>query len=710
MEKTLDGNLMNLLNRKIRFIKILPVLGIFFISVTGCSSEGGGLDPVSALLAAISPSSPPGEEVPPPGEAGTPAWVSASDAAFSDKVEIRWEAVPAQEYKVFRKSVFESSFQQIGSVTDPVFMDSVSNSQSLFQYAIQVVDLEGKISPISLFDTGTVGFNTSCSAKLNTLGGGTSLYSRFKNGFPGTAISVSSWGNSVLVASGTNVYLLSVNGDMIGVWTGISPKAMVVDASNRIFALAGMKVFELNSDCSQTSLIDLPADSEPKDLALDTSGNLYISEANFDTGTDRIFKYSSSGNLLKTWDLPGTFREPYAIYIHPSDDSLLVADNSSFNLYQYDISGDTPNQIAFKQITVGQIIDMTMSGNQILVAIQQNTFPDNGPYLVRFHSGMAGGSVTMKINPAGRSTIQSIATDNRNGNVFAVDTERSSILSCASPIFSNCSPSLVGISPLRIVRDDKKNFYILHATKQITKLNPNGAHISSFVLPSFQGSSVQGSDMEIDGDFLYISGRNSSDAKVLVKVKTDFTGVTIRTLPANSFVPFTNIAVTGGKVFSDFVDFGEEDMFTYLNFSSVNGGGEGNYLDNSYRESFIMNTIDLETDFAGNFYHMLIGMGDSDIHTSISKFNSNTLEWSNLIQSTTTPFQQITTDKSGNLYTLEGTVNNGFKVFKRDGNFTELNQISIPTNQISTGAFYVSDTGDSSFLATPWSLHKIMLP
>ncbi|TGK43920.1 hypothetical protein EHO65_02115 [Leptospira andrefontaineae] len=688
----------------------LFVLVFNFSFFAGCSSEEGGFDPVSALLAVISPgSSGPGEN-PPPGEAGTPAWVSASDAVFSDKVEIRWDPVPAQEYRVFRKSIFETSFQQIGSVTDPIFSDTVSNSQSLFQYAIQVVDLEGKISPISIFDTGTVGFNSSCSTKLNSLGGGTSLYSRFKNGFPGTAISVSSFGNSVLVASGSNVYLLNVNGDMIGVWTGISPKAIVVDSSNRIFALAGMKIFELNSDCSQTSLIDLPADSVPKDLALDTSGNLYISEANFDTGTDRIFKYSSAGNLLKTWDLPGTFREPYAIYIHPSDNSLLVADNSSFDLFQYDITGDTPVQLASKQITVGQIIDMTMSGNQILVAIQRNSFPDNGPYLVRFHSGMSGGSVTMKINPSGPSTIQSIATDNRNGNIFAVDTERSSILSCAAPIFTNCDPNLIGISPLRIVRDEKKNFYILHATKQITKLNPNGSHISGFVLPSFQGSSVQGSDLEIDGDFLYISGRNSSDTRVLIKVKTDFTGVTTRALPANSFVPFANIAVTGGKVFSDFVDLGEEDSFTYLNFSSINGGGDGNYLDNSYRESFIMNTIDLETDYAGNFYHMLIGFGDTDIHTSISKFNSNTLEWNNLVQSATTPFQQITTDKSGNLYTLEGTSNNGYKIFKRDGNFTELNQISIPTNQISTGAFYVSDTGDTSFLATPWSLHKIMLP
>ncbi|GBF37122.1 hypothetical protein LPTSP1_01000 [Leptospira johnsonii] len=692
------------------FMKRVPLLIlIFHFFITGCSSEAGGFDPVAALLAAISPGSP-GGEVPPPGEAGTPAWVSASDAAFSDKVEIRWEPVPAQEYRVFRKSVFESSYQQIGSVTDPVFTDPVSNSQSLFQYAIQVVDPEGKISPISLFDTGTVGFNSSCSTKLNALGGGTSLYSRFKNGFPGTAISVSSWGNSVLITSGTNVYLLNANGDIIGVWTGISPKAMVVDPSDRIFALVGMKVFELNSDCSQTSLIDLPGDSSPKDLALDTSGNLYISEANFNTGTDRIFKYSSAGNLLKTWDLPGTSRQPYAIYIHPSDNSLLVADNSTFDLYQYDISGDTPIQLASKQITVGQIIDMTMSGGQILVAIQQNSFPDNGPYLVRFHSGMSGGSVTMKINPAGFSTIQSIATDNRNGNIFAVDTERSSVLSCAAPIFTNCSPSLIGFSPLRIVRDDKKNFYILHATKQITKLNPNGAHISNFVLPSFQGSSVQGADLEIDGDFLYISGRNLSDTKVLVKVKTDFTGVTTRTLPANPFVPFTNIAVTDGKVFSDFVDIGEEDFFTYLNFSSVNGGGDGSYLDNSYRESFIMSTDELETDYAGNFYHMLVGMGESDIHTSISKFNSNTLEWTNLVQSATIPFQQITTDKSGNLYTLEGTTNNGYKLFKRDGNFTELNQISIPTSQISTGALYVSDTGDSSFLATPLSLHKIMLP
>ncbi|MGJ4746833.1 hypothetical protein ACQV5M_10785 [Leptospira sp. SA-E8] len=696
---------MKFLNRKQRFIKILPVLGI--LCMLNCSSEGGGFDPVSALLAAISPgSSDPGGA---PGEAGTPTWVIASDAAFSDKVEVRWDPVPAQEYRVFRKSVFESSFQQIGSVTDPIFTDSVSNSQSLFQYAIQVVDPEGKISPISLFDTGTVGFNSSCSTKLNTLGGGTSLYSRFKNGFPGVAVSVSSFGNSLLVASGGNVYLLNASGDMIGVWTGISPKAMVVDAGNRIFALVGLKIFELNSDCTQTSLIDLPADSVPKDLALDTTGNLYISEANFDTGTDRIFKYSSAGNLLKTWDLPGTFREPYAIYIHPSDNSLLVADNFSFDLFQYDISGDTPVQLASKQITVGQIIDMTMSGAQIIVAIQQNTFPDNGPYLVRFHSGMSGGSVTMKINPAGPSTIQSIATDNRNGNILAVDTERSSILSCSAPIFSNCAPSLVGISPLRIVRDDKKNFYILHATKQITKLNPNGAHLSSFALPSFQGRPVQGSDLEIDGDFLYISGRNSLDARVLIKVKTDFTGATTRTLPANSFVPFTNIAVTGGKVFSDYVDLGEEDTFTYLNFSSINGGGDGNYLDNSYRESFIMSTTELEADYAGNFYHMLLGL-DSDIHTSISKFNSNTLEWNNLVQSSTIPFQQITTDKSGNLYTLEGTTNNGYKVFKRDGNFTELNQTSIPTNQISTGAFYVSDTGDSSFLATPWSLHKIMLP
>ncbi|TGL64236.1 hypothetical protein [Leptospira sarikeiensis] len=689
--------------------KITVCLLISTLTFYNCSQEGQSFDPVSALLAVISPSGGTGTPTDPAPPGDAPQWVTASDATFTNKVEINWDPIPASEYRVFRKSSFESSYQQIGTTSNSTFTDNVSDTQKSFQYAVQAVSLEGNVSSMSLFDTGGISYNTGCSTKLNSNGGGGTQFVRFKNGFAGGVLSATSWGNLLLVSSGANTYLLNTTREVIGVWTGVASKSIVVDPSNRIFALVGMKVFELFSDCSQASIIDLPADSEPKDLAVDTSGNLYISEANFDTGTDRIFRYSSSGNLLKTWDLPGTFREPYAIYIHPADGSLLVADNSNFDLYQYDISGDTPVQLASKDIFVGQIIDMTMVGNQIIVAIKKNSFPDLGNYLVRFHSGMSGGSVLLPITPSLSSTVQSISTDSRTGNVFVADAGRGSVVSCSSPIMTPCFQDLIGSSPIQVVRDTNQNFYILHTTGQITKLNANGAQISSFVLPTFQGSTIQGTDMEIGGDSLYLSGRTSS-AKVLIKVKTDFTGATTSSLPSNVFVPFTNLAIYNNSLFTSQVDIGDEDYFMYLNYSSLIGGSSGTYIDNPFREWGIFSTDELEVDNVGNFYQMIFAQNETDFYTGIIKFDLNSLTWTNLSGASSVAYQQITTDKNGKLYTLEGTVGNGFKIVIRDSNFTNLGEVAIPTNQISTKVLYVSDTGDSAFLATPWTLHKIMLP
>ncbi|PJZ49764.1 hypothetical protein [Leptospira saintgironsiae] len=691
--------------RKITVCFLISTLSLF-----SCSPDGKSFDPVGALLAVISPNGGTGNPTDPGPPADAPQWVSASDAIFANKVEISWDPIPASEYRIFRKSEFESNYQQIGTSSDPFFSDTVSDTQKSFQYAVQAVTLDGNLSSMSLFDTGGIANNAGCLAKLNSFGGGTSQFLRFRSGFSGDTQSVASWGNLLLISSGGNVYLLNTSRDIIGIWTGISAEEMVTDASNRIFALSGKKVFELFSDCSQASIIDLPADSSPKDLAIDTTGNLYISEANFNTGTDRIFKYSSAGNLLKSWDLPGTFRQPNAIYIHPADGSLLVADNSSFDLFQYDISGDTPIQLAFKDIFVGQIIDMTMTGNQIIVAIKRNSSPDPGNYLVRFHSGMAGGSVLLPITPSLNSTIESISIDSRTGNVFAADSEKGFVVSCSAPIFTPCFRDIVGSSPLSIVRDANQNFYILHYKGMITKLNPNGAYLSSFFLPTYQGLAISGVDMEIEGDTLFVSGRTFNNT-VLVKVGTNFTGQSIGLLPSGSFSVWTNIAIHDGKVFSDYVGIGDEDFFTYSNYFSINGNDEGNYSATPLRELTIYSTLALETDYDSSFYHMIEAQGEGDIYIGISKFNSKTLQWTTLAGSESgVQFQHLTTDKIGGLYTVEGSANNGFKVTKRNGNFGNLGEVAIPSNQITVNTIYVSDTGSSAFLATPWTLHKIMLP
>ena len=78
--------------------------------------------------------------------------------------------------------------------------------------------------------------------------------------------------------------------------------------------------------------------SEPRGLAVDRSGNLYVA----DTKNNRIQKLSPTGEVLAIWggegDEPGQFKDPHGIAVGP-DGSVYVADTWNHRVQKFDPNG-----------------------------------------------------------------------------------------------------------------------------------------------------------------------------------------------------------------------------------------------------------------------------------------------------------------------------------------------------------------------------------
>ncbi|TGK14613.1 hypothetical protein [Leptospira stimsonii] len=691
-------------NSNLLFLNFLFVIFGFFGCNPGPGSDSSGLVGLLSSTFSGENGTPIGGN-PPTGD--VPGWVSASDAIFADKVEITWEPVAnAQQYKVMRKASNEAAFQQVAILSGTSFTDTAVSSEKTYQYVVQALTNQNKNTPQSLFDTGWKSFSAGCSDTLkNAANSGESLLARLNGGFS-SAGAIAVFRKNLLVGDSAGVVLLNENRDLIGIWPGVFPKTLIVDKTKeRIYALSGRDLLRLTSECGTELLTSLPDDSFPTDLAIDTTGNLYVSEVNHDTLTDRIFKFDLNGTPLNTFDLPGQGREPVAIHIHPVDNSILVADNFDFNLYRFQINGNQLVQIAFKHFTAGRVIDLTMPDSvQIIVVIQYNGNPP-GPMLIRNHNGMGAGSVDIPFfgSVFTASTINAVTFDSESFQLLATGSDQS-ILGCSYPTFSSCQKTLSGLSPSQGVTDSNGNIYILNSS-YISKLNSNGAHLGVFPLPNFAGLSILGLDLELDRDFLYVSAKNFDFQKtVLLKVKTDFSTFTSREIENSNAFFSPQIAVSESKIYNDIIS--GDLSSARIRYAPIEGGTNQSY-ENVFNTFFISDVFSLETDNAGHLYYHLTDF-DEELNQlgRILRFDLDTLGWKALDSSAydTNVHYQIGTDLSGNLYTLD-FLTGGFKIVKRDSEFLEKKRISLPQT-MNPITMFLSGSGESAFVIDSKNLHR----
>jgi sugar lactone lactonase YvrE len=103
----------------------------------------------------------------------------------------------------------------------------------------------------------------------------------------------------------------------------------------------------------------------PYDVALDTSGNVYVS----DYGKHRIFKFTSSGSLITKWGFEGTgagaFKFPSSIALDSSN-SVYVVDERNYRIQKFDTNGKYITKWgSMCKMGTGENCNVSMPGAQV---------------------------------------------------------------------------------------------------------------------------------------------------------------------------------------------------------------------------------------------------------------------------------------------------------------------------------------------------------
>ena len=133
-----------------------------------------------------------------------------------------------------------------------------------------------------------------------------------------------------------------------GTW---SPSVMTFDIAGNMLVLdvARKVVDKVGTDGTYLGSISISQTHSPVWMAMDQDGDLYISDdsGTFGSGTGRVCKFSSSGVLLRQWDLPAS---PY------SWAAGIGVDSMRGSVYVVDQNGTVPSIDVF-----------TLDGNQVAV-------------------------------------------------------------------------------------------------------------------------------------------------------------------------------------------------------------------------------------------------------------------------------------------------------------------------------------------------------
>jgi DNA-binding beta-propeller fold protein YncE len=122
--------------------------------------------------------------------------------------------------------------------------------------------------------------------------------------------------------------------------TGLrNPIALALDRNNNIFVStpnigANSGVFRFSPDGSQRTLFAAGIDFDPRGLAFDQAGNLYVANQHGNT----VQRFSSDGISLGTFASTG-LRDPFALAFDASGD-LYISNQSGGNIRRYSACGD----------------------------------------------------------------------------------------------------------------------------------------------------------------------------------------------------------------------------------------------------------------------------------------------------------------------------------------------------------------------------------
>ena len=143
----------------------------------------------------------------------------------------------------------------------------------------------------------------------------------------------------------------------------------------------------------------------PTDLAIDGSGNVYVSDSS--TITNRIQKFDSGGVFLTKWgssgDAGGQFESPFGVAVDAAGDDVYVADSANNRIQRFDSSG------TFERMW-GRDVNQTNPGD-LCTAASGDTCQTAGPILGDGHFQVPMG----------------VATDAAGNNVYVADTSTNRI-------------------------------------------------------------------------------------------------------------------------------------------------------------------------------------------------------------------------------------------------------------------------------------------
>lgn len=677
------------------------------LAMVGGGCGGSHTDPLLPLLTPGSSSSSGIDAAEGASLDGSPRFVSIQ-RSHSDRIELAWEEVPAKEFRVLRKAANEANYTPIATTKGPSYTDTSAENDRSYEYAVETIVSSGSAIPISASQIGAKVWSDGCAVKMDG-DNWDSRIARLPFGFSGTPGPIAFLGTYLAVGTPSGVVLLNRDYYVVASWSGINARSLVADsARNVIYALANKQILRLKTDCETEVLATLPADASPRDAAIDSKGNIYVSEYDTATDSDRIFRFDPTGCLLNTWNLPQVEQRPEAIYV-PFDGALLIADARDFNLKQYTIQGDQLVQTAIKPITSGlRILDVTMSGGQILVALQNTEGMKTVTSLQRFHSGMNGGSVVMTLFNRPQDTR--LTLEPGTGAVFATDVR--AVHRCNAPLFLGCDTRAPGSLPRRMVRDESGNFYILHGApfNYVARHNSNGAFVKRYDLPEFSSSGLVINDMAIQDKTLYISGGYNEPLgvrkHVMVSIPTALAGHSVDPLNLTNWIGFGSpLAVVSGKVFSATV----QQEQTYLNYISLTGGNSGNYASNSIQGE-MWQANGLRQGVNGQLYYLF---EDLDFNRHLISFDTGNGQWGNerTISSAQAPIT-ISTDNFGRLFSIEGHSTKGYGLSLRNATFDVTNQNPLPKSVVPQTLWLSCAKPENckAYLTTSVSIHRFDAP
>jgi sugar lactone lactonase YvrE len=318
--------------------------------------------------------------------------------------------------------------------------------------------------------------------------------------------------------------------------------------------------------------------SNPDGIAVDSFGNIYVTEP----GNSRVQKFSSSGTYLSQFGTYGSgngqFNYPYDVAIDSSD-NIYVADYYNKRIQKFSSSGTYLSQFGTSGSGNGQFnstdaITIDSSGN-IYVADGNNNriqkFSSSGTYLSQFGTYGSGN---------GQFNVSTGVAADSSGNIYVADYNNNRIqkFSSSGTYLSQFGTYGSGngqfIGPGRITIDSSGNIYVADTqNKRIQKFSPNSSgFIISGSVKTSSGAGISGVTMTLSTGA--IATTDSSGNYSFTNIAAGSGGTVTPSKSGLSFTPssqsFSNISANQTLNFTGYVP--------VTQYTAVFQAGTGGYI------------------------------------------------------------------------------------------------------------------------------------